>query len=300
MVETRILVVEDELIVAKDIQRGLEDCGFCVPAVAASGEDAVRLAGEHRPNLVLMDIVLDGEMDGIEAAERIHRSLDIPVVYLTAHGDEATADRAHASKPYGYVLKPYDEQCLCRTIRTALDRHGRDRREFSVRERMIRDMRAYLYAGSKRLDLRPVDCNVVFAEALGGLAAAIEAAGAKVARSVLPTVVADPAHMVLVFRHLIDNAIKFRSQEVPAVRVDARRQEDYWLFRVQDNGIGIDPSQADRVFDVLGRARAQDAQQGTGVGLAICKKIIERHGGSMWVRSAPGKGAAFCFTIPAD
>ncbi len=119
----RILVVEDEAIVASDIQDSLKKLGFDVCATAARGDDAIRKANELRPELALVDIKLKGEMDGIQAAARIRTELDIPIVYLTAHADRATLDRAKITDPYGYVLKPFEEIELRVALEFALHRH---------------------------------------------------------------------------------------------------------------------------------------------------------------------------------
>ena len=123
MANTKIMVVEDEGIVALDIQSKLEGKGYEVPAVVATGEEAVQKAGETRPDLVLMDIQLEGEMDGVEAAEQIRTRFAIPVVYLTAYSDDNTLQRAKIAEPFGYLLKPFEEKKLHTTIEIALYKH---------------------------------------------------------------------------------------------------------------------------------------------------------------------------------
>ena len=112
MIGKRLLVVEDEIIVANSIQRTLEKMGYIVPATASSGEEAVQITAEKRPDLVLMDIKLPGDMDGVKATEQIHARFDIPVVYLTAYADEETLQRAKITEPFGYVLKPFQAREL--------------------------------------------------------------------------------------------------------------------------------------------------------------------------------------------
>ncbi len=128
MKKLKIMVVEDEAIVAADIRDRLAGLGYEVSAVVSSGEAAEARAEETRPDLVLMDIKLSGAIDGVEAAQRIQRRLDIPVVYLTAHGDEATLQRAKVTEPFGYVLKPFDERALHTAVEIALYRHKAERR----------------------------------------------------------------------------------------------------------------------------------------------------------------------------
>ncbi|MBW3540848.1 MAG: PAS domain S-box protein, partial [Planctomycetes bacterium] len=136
---TRILIVEDQGIVARDLKLCLEGLGFTVPALTASAEEALELARAHRPDLVLMDIRLKGEMDGIEAAGRIREDLHLPVVYLTAQVDRSTIERAKATGPFGYVLKPFDQRELHTTIEMALATHRLESelRESRERTRLI-------------------------------------------------------------------------------------------------------------------------------------------------------------------
>jgi len=128
MANAQIMIVEDEGIIAKDIQNTLESLGYAVPAIASSGEEAIKKAAETLPDLVLMDIVLEGHMDGVEAAERIRDRLDIPVVYLTAYADNKTLQRAKITEPYGYILKPFSERELYTTIEMALYKHKMEKK----------------------------------------------------------------------------------------------------------------------------------------------------------------------------
>ena len=133
----KILIAEDERIIALDVQMHLEGAGYQVVASVISGEEAVQQAIELKPDLALMDIRLKGELDGIAAAEEIHRQLDIPVIYLTSYADKSTLERAKVSKAYGYLLKPFEERTLLSTIDVALYKHKLDR-ELSQREEWFR------------------------------------------------------------------------------------------------------------------------------------------------------------------
>ena len=124
MPETRILVVENEALVAKDIENKLRRIGYAVAGVALTGAEAVRMAEELCPHLILMDIKLRGEMDGIEAAGQIHTFLDVPIIYLTAFADTATLQRAKITDPAGYVIKPFEERELQVNIEVALNTHA--------------------------------------------------------------------------------------------------------------------------------------------------------------------------------
>ena len=126
MSKISVLVVEDESIVAKDIQNSLKKLGYNVPIVVNSGEDAFQAAGEHRPDLVLMDIMLKGDISGIEAANQIKHAYEIPVIYLTAYADESTLSKAKVTEPYGYIIKPFKEIDLHTSIEMALYKHGRE------------------------------------------------------------------------------------------------------------------------------------------------------------------------------
>jgi signal transduction histidine kinase len=144
----------------------------------------------------------------------------------------------------------------------------------------------------------PVRADQALKEAVANLQTAIERSGATVTATPLPTVRADSAQLTHVFQNLIENGIKFRSDRPPEIEIGARSQDGAWLFWVRDNGIGLDPQYADRIFMIFQRLHTRDKYPGTGIGLAICKRIIERHGGKIWVDSQPGRGATFYFTLP--
>ena len=114
----------------------------------------------------------------------------------------------------------------------------------------------------------------------------------------LPTVHADATQLTQLFQNLIGNALKYRNDRAPQIRVDARADEEAWLFSVQDNGIGIESQYFERIFQMFQRLHTRDEFSGTGIGLAICRRIVERHGGKIWVESEPGRGSTFHFAIP--
>jgi PAS domain S-box-containing protein len=164
---------------------------------------------------------------------------------------------------------------------------------------LIRDMLAFSRVGRNGKHRGNTDCNAVVAEAMLNLRAAIEESGALVTHDPLPTVAADRTQLGQLFQNLIGNAIKFRGKEKPAIRVSADRQGGEWVFSVADNGIGIAPEHKDVIFVIFQRLHAREEYSGNGVGLAICKKIVEHHGGRIWVESEPGQGCTFRFTLPA-
>jgi PAS domain S-box-containing protein len=166
---------------------------------------------------------------------------------------------------------------------------------------MIKDLLEYSRAGSKEIKPIPVNFAGILEAAQANLRAAIEESQTVITHDPLPTAIADAPRMTQVFQNLIGNAIKFRSPDRPCqVHVGASQVEGQWLFCVRDNGIGIAPSQTNRVFMLFQRLHTRDKYPGSGIGLAICKKIIERHGGRIWVESTPGTGSTFSFTLPAS
>jgi light-regulated signal transduction histidine kinase (bacteriophytochrome) len=145
--------------------------------------------------------------------------------------------------------------------------------------------------------LRPANLEVALNAALRDLAFRIKADKAAVTSAPLPTLPVDESQIVQLFQNLIANALKFRSERPPLIQIGARPEEECWVLWVRDNGIGIDPRYFARIFQVFQRLHTRTAYPGTGIGLAICKKIVERHGGRIWVESQPGQGATFYFSI---
>ncbi len=161
---------------------------------------------------------------------------------------------------------------------------------------LIKDLLDYARVGTQGRPFEPTDTAAALRRVLAALEESIRESGAEVLCEGLPTVSSDPTQMGQLLQNLVANAIKFRGDKPPRVRVSARRQGRQWRFCVRDNGIGIDPRYQDRVFDMFKRLNPRSKYPGTGIGLAICKKIVERHGGRIWIESAPGEGAAFYFT----
>ena len=164
---------------------------------------------------------------------------------------------------------------------------------------LIQDLLTFSRVGHNGNAGRSSDCNRVVDEALLNLRGAIEESGAAVTHDTLPTVLAEQAQLIQVFQNLIGNAIKFRGKEKLKIRVSAERQEMQWLFTVADNGIGIAPEYHEIIFAIFQRLHARSEYAGNGVGLAICKKIIEHYGGRIWVKSESGQGSIFHLTLPA-
>ena len=164
---------------------------------------------------------------------------------------------------------------------------------------LINDLLAYSRLGTKARPCETTDCNAVLATALGHLRLAIADSGAVITHDSLPTLMGDASQLLQLFQNLIANAIKFRRDEAPRIEVGAQRVEAGWSFTVRDNGIGIEPEYFDRIFVLFQRLHGRGAYPGTGIGLAICKKVVERHGGHIEVESTPGQGSTFSFTLAA-
>ena len=163
---------------------------------------------------------------------------------------------------------------------------------------LINDLLAYSRVGTRGKNLEPTACEAILERTLDNLQKVIEESEAKVTHDLLPTVMADDIQLGQLFQNLITNAIKFQGDEVPQIHISAEQNADKWIFSVQDNGIGIDPEYNERIFVIFQRLYGREEYPGTGIGLAICKKIVERHGGNIWVESEPEKGSRFYFTIP--
>ena len=148
-------------------------------------------------------------------------------------------------------------------------------------------------------ELQQVDTAEAVQEALDNLTLAIREAGAEVIVSGLPTVMADQVQLIQLLQNLVGNAIKFRGAAPPRVEISAARDGRFWCFQVQDNGIGIAPRNHGRIFRIFQRLHTREEYTGNGIGLSITRKIVERHGGSIWLESAPGQGTRFLFTLPA-
>jgi len=496
----KILIVEDEVITALDIKKSLEKLGFKVLSIEDTGKNAITKIEELKPDLVLMDIVLKGEMDGIETTEVINSRFDVPIIYLTAYSDERTFERAKLTEPYGFIVKPagiYELKCnienafykykmekklekqadLLNLTHDAIivhnmgdkiifwnqgaeDRYGwrkeevlgkvthdlfktefpdslretcekflyngywegelthtkrngekiivssrwalqkdekdnpigfmeintditerkraeeslreaRDKLELKVQERtaklnilveelkrsneelkqfayvtshdlqeplrtissftqllkrryenkldkdadefmdyiveganrmqiMIRALLDYSRVNTRNSEFKPSNFEEILDQTMNSLKTAIDESHAIITRDSLPILMVDDKQMIQLFQNLISNAIKFRSEdENLKIHVSCQNQENNnYVFSVSDNGIGIESQFKDRIFEVFQRLHTRDEYSGTGIGLAICKKIVERHGGQIWIESELSVGSTFYFTLP--
>jgi light-regulated signal transduction histidine kinase (bacteriophytochrome) len=165
-------------------------------------------------------------------------------------------------------------------------------------KQLIEDLLAYSRVGTRGKEFREVEVEESVRRAVSNLRAAIEEAGAAVTWDALPKVLADDTQITQVFQNLIGNALKFRSASVPRIHIFVARRDADWHFMVRDNGIGIESQYFERIFMVFQRLHNKADYPGTGIGLAICKKVVERHGGEIWVESRLGEGSAFHFSLP--
>jgi signal transduction histidine kinase len=196
-------------------------------------------------------------------------------------------------------------QLLAKRYRGRLDADADEFMRYAVdgaerMKRLILDLLAYARVDSQDRMFERVDADEVLRGALLNLKVAIEESGAEITSGPLPAVVADPTQFAQLLQNLAGNAIKFRGVEPPRIHVSAETSGGEHLFRIRDNGVGIAPEHFDRIFRVFQRLDPGEHNSGTGIGLAICKKIVERHGGRIWVESSPGKGTTVLFTFPVQ
>ena len=206
-------------------------------------------------------------------------------------------------------------QLLARRYRDQLDKDANEFIGYAVEgatrmQVLINGLLTYSRLATRGKPFAPTDCNEVLARTLDNLKFAIQDAKATVTAAKLPTVMGDGTQLTQLLQNLISNAVKFRGTAQPEVHIDAELKaaavdtqhpdapQFEWVFSVRDNGIGIEPQYFERIFVIFQRLHTREQYPGTGIGLAICKKITERHGGRIWVESIPEQGATFFFTIP--
>jgi PAS domain S-box-containing protein len=196
-------------------------------------------------------------------------------------------------------------QLLAKRYSDKLDKNGLEYIDFAVSganrmQRLIQDLLAYSRVTSKKSKQDRIDLNMLLKEVLINLQVSIKESQAIIKYDKLPIVTGDYTRLVQVFQNLIANAIKFKGDKAPVIHISALRSGQEWEFLIKDNGIGIDPEYFERIFTIFQRLHAGQTYPGTGIGLALCKRIIEAHGGKIWVESEPGKGATFYFTLKGE
>ena len=194
-------------------------------------------------------------------------------------------------------------QLLAKRYQDKLDADGREFIAYAVdgatrMQKLIADLLSYSRVGTRGKPFQPANCDAILERVLVGLKLAINESGAIVRHDPLPTLMGDDIQLEQLFQNLLANAIKFRSETPPVVHLSAEHAGNEWKFSVRDNGIGIAPEYAERIFMIFQRLHTKAEYPGSGIGLAICKKIVERHSGRIWVNSEPESGTTFFFTIP--
>jgi light-regulated signal transduction histidine kinase (bacteriophytochrome) len=235
---------------------------------------------------------------------RAHESLEGKARELARSNEELQQFAYVASHDLQEPLRMISSytQLIERRYGERLDGDAKDFMRFIVdgaarMKQLIEDLLEYSRVGTRGSEFAAVDGGEALDEAMANLRGAQEASAAVVTRSELPTVYADRGQLVQLFQNLLGNAMKFRGESPPRIHVAGETGSDAWLFTVKDNGVGLDTQYAERIFMMFQRLHAKTEYPGTGIGLAICKKIAERHGGSIWVESEPGKGSTFGFTL---
>jgi signal transduction histidine kinase len=360
----QVLIVEDELITGMDIQGRLKNMGYDVPVVVSSGEEAIRKVKENHPDLVLMDINLYGEMDGIEAASIIHSFSDIPVIFLTAFSDDTTLERAKITEPYAYVVKPIKERELYINIEIAffkykiqkialenegLIRASRTKSEFMMamsdelrtplnsiidysdllkkkdfgelnnnQEKYVDNInlsgKNLLMIINDILDLSKVEANKIdlsiekmsLAEVINITIAIVKDIANQKKIQIITEIdpgsdliEADKNRIRQVLFNILSNAIKYSKPE-GIVTITVKKEGDMARVSVSDTGIGIKEDEMGRLFKEFEQLDKGLSRQygGIGLGLVISRKLIELHGGNIWVKSKYGEGSTFYFTLP--
>jgi signal transduction histidine kinase len=253
-------------------------------------ETKIRLIGELR--------------DSYTELERTKEDLELKSQELARSNDdlkEFAYAASHDLQEPLRIIRGY-VQLLAKRYKGRLDADADDFIKYAVEgvermQRLIKDLLEYSRLGVSE-NLKPSECTELVERAIANLQFAIEESGAEVTYGPLPAIAVDPTQLSRVFQNLIGNAIKFHGEAAPRIHISAERRGKEWVFSVRDNGIGMDPDQSERIFMIFQRLHTREEYEGTGIGLAICKKIVERHGGKIWVESEEGKGSTFYFTIP--
>ncbi len=251
--------------------------------------------------------ILRGFMIDITALKAAQQSLALQADDLAASNAELQQFASVASHDLQEPLRmvSFYTQLLARRYKGKLDSDADEFIVYAVEgalrmAELIKHLLDYSRVSTRRPEFAPTDCEAVFAESLANLQLVVSESGAIVSHDPLPPLKADSSQIGQLLQNLIGNAIKFRGDTAPHIHLSAQEEPAGWIFSVQDDGIGIEPQYFDTIFGIFQRLHGRDEYPGSGVGLASCRRIVERHRGRIWVESEPGKGSKFCFTIPKD
>ncbi len=277
--------------------RRISDGDLATPIEVASRDEIGQLADAFRAmtsRLVEANLTLERKVKArTEALARSNADLS-QFAYVASHD---------LQEPLRMVASY--TQLLARRYKGRLDTDADEFIAFAVdganrMQKLINDLLLYSRVGTRGKEFAPTDSEEVLSVVLSNLELLIEEAGASVTRDPLPVVMADRSQLIQLLQNLVANGIKFRREgEAPRIHVSAGRNGSEWVFSVSDNGIGISREYWERVFVIFKRLHGVGEYPGTGIGLAVCKRIVERHGGRIWISSTPGQGATFYFTMPA-
>jgi signal transduction histidine kinase len=351
----RVFIVEDEALIAMELQDRLEDRGYVVCGHAARGERAIEQIPDSGADVILMDIRLAGQLSGVDTVRALRDRCDVPAVFLTAFADGRCLRDAGEAGAYGYLVKPFQADEVHTTIQTALTRFRLERelRQSNAELQQFasavsHDLRQPLRAVSGHLDLverrssngleptaaehlqraraavARMDAMVVqlleyasigsgtddietFAsresldESLAFFDSTIRESKARIdIIGEWPLISANSLEMMRVFQNLIGNALKFRNPDTPPhIIVASAREDRLWRVSIADNGIGIEPAHIERVFGVFARLHGRDRYEGFGLGLSICRRIVDRYSGRISASSnGLGLGCRIGFELP--
>ena len=292
-----------------------------VPRPLASVGAAARLVADgdlgHTVTLVgppdLVDLAADVDamrgrvVDEVRSVEQARAELESTIVELERSNVELEQFAYVASHDLQEPLRKVVSFCqlLERRYKGQLDERADEYIAFAVdgasrMQVLINDLLAFSRVGRTTGSFEEVDLEKAYGQALRNLQSAIEDADADVSATPLPTVAGDPSLLTALIQNLVGNAVKFHGDAAPVVRIEAHRVGDEWTFAITDNGIGIEPRFVERVFLIFQRLHGRDLYAGTGIGLALCKKIVEFHGGRIWIDTEYASGTRICWTLPAS
>ena len=250
-------------------------------------------ASEHGGNTQCLSAITD-ITDQKETEEKLRRSN----AELEEFAYAASHDLREPLRTISAFLKLFEKRYKGNIDEKADEYIGFTIESVTRMDALLTDLLEFSRLGGKPKKMKPMNCAVALEKAIYNLHSMIEKSKAKITYDTLPTVPGDESQITRLFQNLITNSIKFRSEKEPGIHISAKQKGDQWVFSVRDNGIGIDAEFFDRIFVVFQRLHTRQEYPGTGMGLAMCKKIVKLHGGRIWVESEPGKGATFYFTLP--